>query len=80
MELANLFTDLKFGKWLIFISKFTKWLMEFFEWIILSILAECRIKHVLRHMTQKTMWWIKISFIPELTDVGSERSPFTKSG
>ena len=37
MELANLFTDLKFGKWLIFISKFTKWLMEFFEWIILSI-------------------------------------------
>ena len=44
MELANLFTDLKFGKWLIFISKFTKWIMEFFEWIILSIFG--RMSHL----------------------------------
>ena len=28
MELANLFTDLKFTKWLIFFSKFTKWIMD----------------------------------------------------
>ena len=28
MELANLFTDPKFTKWLIFFSKFTKWIMD----------------------------------------------------
>ena len=28
MELVNLFTDLKFTKWLIFFSKFTKWIMD----------------------------------------------------
>ena len=28
MELANFFTDLKFTKWLIFFSKFTKWIMD----------------------------------------------------
>ena len=28
MELVNLFTDLKFTKWLIFFNKFTKWIMD----------------------------------------------------
>ena len=28
MDLVNLFTDLKFTKWLIFFSKFTKWIMD----------------------------------------------------
>ena len=28
MELANLFTDLKSTKWLIFFSKFIKWIMD----------------------------------------------------
>ena len=73
MELANLFTDLKFGKWLIFISKFTKWLMEFFEWIILSIFGRMSHLTCFKAHDSEDGRWIKISFIPGLTDVGSER-------